>query len=406
MKKSFVVVFNLWFLTTVSYSSRGDTALVDNLTWAYWRYGTTTVSIEVQINRPKGSFGPAVSTTLYTFNDSRRRAPEGDLTIPSTLNGYTVVNLGERALEDCNKLTNVIIPNSVTNIGPYAFSGCSGLTSVTIPDSVKSVGNFAFSGCTGLMNVMLPDSVTRIGEKALFDCSNLESVTLPNDVTQLVVGKNAFCDNTSVAIAGKNGYGFCGWTNMVGEVIADPFHSGTENTVAPCWKKTVMVTFDPNGGYGEMVAQTMLEGDDMSLVVNSFERNGYSVIGWAKSAKGEPKTNVVAADDGTVLYAVWKPCAPNIAPANASTFQNMSQEVTISCDATDAIVLYTTDGSDPATNGMVYKGTFTVYESCMARAVVRGAGRYSDEVSVTLTRAEGLSEAANLYGYLMETDGS
>ena len=87
-------------------------------------------------------------------------------------------------------------------------------------------------------------------------------------------------------------------------------------------------------------------------------------------------------------------------------FPNMSQSVSISCEANDAIILYTTDGSAPAINGREYKGALSVYESCVIRAIVRGAGRDSEETTITLTRAEPLSEAMNLYGYLMETDTS
>ena len=98
---------------------------------------------------------------------------------------------------------------------------------------------------------------------------------------------------------------------------------------------------------------------------------------------------------------------PVISPASSITFINVSQEVTITCETSGVTILYTTDGSDPATNGNEYRGPFSVYESCTVRAIARKAGLVdSEEAFVTLTRAEGLSEAANLYGYLMETDGT
>ena len=78
----------------------------------------------------------------------------------------------------------------------------------------------------------------------------------------------------------------------------------------------------------------------------------------------------------------------------------------MSCETEDAEIWYTMDGSDPAINGRLYKGAFDVYESCMIRAIAK---RYdwkdSAETTNVLTRTERLSEAANLYGYLMETDG-
>ena len=99
--------------------------------------------------------------------------------------------------------------------------------------------------------------------------------------------------------------------------------------------------------------------------------------------------------------------APVISPANDTIFINAVQEVTISCDTSGATILYTMDGSDPVLNGIEYRRPFQVYKSCTLRAIARKLPLYdSNEVVVTLTRAEGLSEAANLYGYTMETDSA
>ena len=172
----------------------------------------------------------------------------GDITIPSTLGGYPVTNIGDCAFYYCKSLTSVTIPDSVTSIGSWAFSGCSSLTainvysgnqsyssddgvlfnknkkeliccpggksgeyvipnsvtsicdyafedcdiltSVTIPDSVTSIGSWAFSGCSSLTSVKIGDSVTSIGEYAFSRCSSLTSVTIPDSVTS--IGSDAF----------------------------------------------------------------------------------------------------------------------------------------------------------------------------------------------------------------------
>ena len=121
MKKALMIIAAL-AATMAVLTAHADT-WTDSATGIEWTY---TVS-GGQASLGGGSYySPAVPTTTT-----------GALTIPSTLNGY-----------------------SVTSIGPYAFSGCSGLTSVTIPDSVTSIGHSAFSGCSGLVEIIIPDSVT------------------------------------------------------------------------------------------------------------------------------------------------------------------------------------------------------------------------------------------------------
>ena len=60
----------------------------------------------------------------------------GEISIPSTLGGYPVTEIGWGAFEGCINITSVVIPNSVTKITAYAFARCTSLVSVNIPDSV------------------------------------------------------------------------------------------------------------------------------------------------------------------------------------------------------------------------------------------------------------------------------
>ena len=98
------------------------------------------------------------------------------LTIPATLDGKPVVNIGKNAFYDCSSLKTVIIPKGVTSIGNWAFESCSSLTSVTIPDSVTAIGDRAFKSCSSLTSVTIPDSVTSIGEDLFKDCTALKAI--------------------------------------------------------------------------------------------------------------------------------------------------------------------------------------------------------------------------------------
>lgn len=94
----------------------------------------------------------------------------GKITIPSSINGYKVTSVEDRAFASCSNLTSIEIPNTVTSIGDGAFMHCSGLTSINIPNSVTNMGNSVFYGCSGFTSINIPNSVTKIGEGAFESC--------------------------------------------------------------------------------------------------------------------------------------------------------------------------------------------------------------------------------------------
>ncbi len=68
----------------------------------------------------------------------------------------------------------------VTAIGGLAFYECEKITQIILPDSIKSIGNLAFGYCTQLKAVNIPENVTSIGSGMLWFCSGLEEITVSN----------------------------------------------------------------------------------------------------------------------------------------------------------------------------------------------------------------------------------
>jgi len=131
----------------------------------------------------------------YTVTDGKATITNysgsgGDVTIPSTLGGATVTNIGQYAFQCCYSLTSVTIPQGVTSIGQNAFERCSNLTSITIPQSVTSIGRTAFLLCSGLTSITIPQGVTSIEQTAFSLCSGLKSITIPESV--MSIGDGAF----------------------------------------------------------------------------------------------------------------------------------------------------------------------------------------------------------------------
>jgi len=121
--------------------------------------------------------------TIYSYIGSG-----GAVAIPSLLNSYLVVSIGNSTFSGRVSLGSVTIPNSVTSIGASAFRLCTGLTSITIPSSVTSIGASAFYGCTSLPSITIPNGVTSIGSSAFSGCVSLGFVSIPNSVTSIGVG--------------------------------------------------------------------------------------------------------------------------------------------------------------------------------------------------------------------------
>lgn len=77
----------------------------------------------------------------------------GAVTIPTTLSGKPVREIGANAFAGCSSVTSVTIPEGVRTIGSWAFWDCTSLSSITIPKTMTGIGDHAFSNCWSLSHV-------------------------------------------------------------------------------------------------------------------------------------------------------------------------------------------------------------------------------------------------------------
>lgn len=153
----------------------------------------------------------------------------GEITIPSVLDEWPVVALGERAFYNNSKVTAVTIPSTIRSVGNEAFynseitsvvfltdSGngtasignsvfreCDKLVSVTLPSTLTSMGTDVFRASITLPTVLLPQSLASISDNTFYGCSALKSVVIPASVTS--IGKQAFYNSGIESISIPDG---------------------------------------------------------------------------------------------------------------------------------------------------------------------------------------------------------
>ena len=103
---------------------------------------------------------------------------------------HSVIEVQEKAFQDCISLREVVLNEGLKKIGRKAFQKCKSLESITLPPTVTEIGTCAFSRCTQLRKVVLNGGLERVGRAAFNCCLSLQSITLPAALTEM--GKNAF----------------------------------------------------------------------------------------------------------------------------------------------------------------------------------------------------------------------
>ena len=214
---------------------------------------------------------------------------EGEVTIPSKINGQTIIGIAANAFADQTDITEIEIPNTIENIGTGILSGCDKLVKISIPfiggsrkaivneatigyifgenffvggtntnqngriycipnslqevivTDTQTIGDYAFCNCDKLIKISLSNNVTKIGDSAFLACSSLQSVNIPNSVE--VIGEYTFygCENlnnvqlsNSLVSIGSNAFEFC--TSLESIKIPNSITEIKNNTFSFCNK--------------------------------------------------------------------------------------------------------------------------------------------------------------------------
>lgn len=202
----------------------------------------------------------------------RYNGKQSILTIPTTINGKKVVEIGEQAfygnetleqiffkgtalktvkegafysctnlknvdfskslvevVEDdafnqCKELVQVCFPNTLKKIGERAFSECISLENVLVGNGLKSIGQMAFYGCTSMKQIVLPDGMEHLGSidgtisygGVFYGCSSLQEISIGKGLTEILANTFYGCTNLkkvklpdSVTEIGGRAFAYC-----------------------------------------------------------------------------------------------------------------------------------------------------------------------------------------------------
>ena len=133
------------------------------------------------------------------------KGSDKELSLPSTLDGKTVSEIGASAFKDA-KITYVSLPKTVKSIGSHAFENCGSLKTVFLNDGLDSIGLSAFAFCKSIETIGLPQGLTKIDAAAFGGCTSLMKADIPSSVNDIGYGVFDGCSKLiEINVAADNG---------------------------------------------------------------------------------------------------------------------------------------------------------------------------------------------------------
>lgn len=123
-----------------------------------------------------------------------------ELTLPKEINDCPLTVLGEGALDGCDSLVSLAIPEGVRVLEKNAVSANENLVTVSLPSTLTEIGVGAFCIDTALKEIEIPDGVTIIREGAFMSCGSLEELTIPDSVQEIEIWAFDYCDNLNISV--------------------------------------------------------------------------------------------------------------------------------------------------------------------------------------------------------------
>ena len=139
----------------------------------------------------------------------------------------------EAMFYNCNKLSNLSLPDTIKTIGNYAFYGdtsldYAGKQNTEFPSQLTSIGSYAYQGCRNLKSLNIQENLQTIGDYAFAGCYQISSI-VDKRLTAQTVSTNTFGSATGTSTTAFTGYQTKGNNILCTYVAATGYDDGYWN---------------------------------------------------------------------------------------------------------------------------------------------------------------------------------
>ncbi len=117
-----------------------------------------------------------------------------NLSIPSKLAGYSVIEVEEEAFLGNKNLISVKLAEGIDTIGFSAFAYCVNLKKMILPKSLEYIEADALYFCKKLTSINLPSNLDGIEEYAFYGCQSLRDISIPRHLSYMENNVFEACD--------------------------------------------------------------------------------------------------------------------------------------------------------------------------------------------------------------------
>ena len=258
-----------------------------------------------------GNYVHIQSGLIYSYNDNYggyilscgKYYNPTKLDIPNEYRGKQVVGIENKSFNHKSNLQQVCIGSNIKLIKEGTFLGCNNLEVVNVIDNSNLTQdnlNFAIN--------------KEVELHFKYYLSLYDNVNLLRTI-EVEFGQNYNCGQPI-----KAGYTFNGWFDEFDNPFTDS--AGCSNSVYTTYNSTNLYTnysantnkviFNGNGATsGSMPTQLLKTGQTANLEKNTFEKTGYSFVGWSTTQNSsvlyeDQNSYTMGSNSSYTLYAVWK----------------------------------------------------------------------------------------------------